>query len=129
MMRTINNIASDTYNRLQPGKPGEVYVSGFNRLDWICITIRSDDMGNFRDCVIDGVKYYGYADNWIRLIAVKRKPKIKNKKFYEIVKEYELDKIIFRWIEDDTGLGAIRYNNNRIYVPSRDITRWAGYDR
>lgn len=128
-MDNINNYASDTCNLLQLGEPGVVYVIGFERLDRICITIRSDDMGNLQDCVIDNVKYYGHVDNWIRLIAVKHKPKIKNKKFYEIVKEYELDKIIFQWIEDDTGLGAIRYNNNRIYVPSRDITRWAGYDR
>ena len=128
MMRTINNIASDTYNRLQPGKPGEVYVSGFERLDRICITIRSDDMGNLRDCVIDNVKYYGYVDNWIQLITTKRTPKIKNKKLYEIVKEYDLDKIIFRWQENKTNVGSHLYNH-RIYVPSRDLTRWAGYDR
>ena len=128
MMRTINNIASDTYNRLQPGKPGEVYVSGFERLDRICITIRSDDMGNLRDCVIDNVKYYGYVDNWIQLITIKRKSKIRNKKLYEIVKEYDLDKIIFRWQENKTNVGSHLYNH-RIYVPSRDIARWAGYDR
>ena len=128
MMRTINNIASDTYNRLQPGKPGEVYVSGFERLDRICITIRSDDMGNLRDCVIDNVKYYGYVDNWIQLITIKRKSKIENKELYEIVKEYDLDKIIFRWQENKTNVGSHLYNH-RIYVPSRDLTRWAGYDR
>ena len=128
MMRTINNIASDTYNRLQPGKPGEVYVSGFERLDRICITIRSDDMGNLRDCVIDNIKYYGYVDNWIQLITTKRTPKIKNKKLYEIVKEYDLDKIIFRWQENKTNVGSHLYNH-RIYVPSRDLTRGAGYDR
>ena len=126
MMRTINNIASDTYNRLQPGKPGEVYVSGFERLDRICITIRSDDMGNLRDCVIDNVKYYGYVDNWIQLITIKRKSKIRNKKLYEIVKEYDLDKIIFRWYEIN-AVDAL--DCNKVYVPSRDLTRWAGYDR
>ena len=126
MMRTINNIASDTYNRLQPGKPGEVYVSGFERLDRICITIRSDDMGNLRDCVIDNVKYYGYVDNWIQLITVKRKSKIRNKKLYEIVKEYDLDKIIFKWYEIN-AVDAL--DCNKVYVPSRDIARWAGYDR
>ena len=54
--------------------------------------------------------------------------KIRNKKLYEIVKEYDLDKIIFRWQENKTNVGSHLYNH-RIYVPSRDIARWAGYDR
>lgn len=126
MMDNINNYASDTCNLLQLGEPGVVYVIGFERLDRICITIRSDDMGNLQDCVIDNVKYYGYVDNWIQLITVERKSKIRNKKLYEIVKEYDLDKIIFRWYEIN-AVDAL--DCNKVYVPSRDLTRWAGYDR
>ena len=126
MMDNINNYASDTCNLLQLGEPGVVYVIGFERLDRICITIRSDDMGNLQDCVIDNVKYYGYVDNWIQLITIKRKSKIRNKKLYEIVKEYDLDKIIFRWYEIN-AVDAL--DCNKVYVPSRDLTRWAGYDR
>lgn len=125
-MDNINNYASDTCNLLQLGEPGVVYVIGFKRLDRICITIRSDDMGNLQDCVIDNVKYYGYVDNWIQLITVERKSKIRNKKLYEIVKEYDLDKIIFRWYEIN-AVDAL--DCNKVYVPSRDLTRWAGYDR
>ena len=125
-MDNINNYASDTCNLLQLGEPGVVYVIGFERLDRICITIRSDDMGNLQDCVIDNVKYYGYVDNWIQLITIKRKSKIRNKKLYEIVKEYDLDKIIFRWYEIN-AVDAL--DCNKVYVPSRDLTRWAGYDR
>lgn len=125
-MNNINNYASDTCNLLQLGEPGVVYVIGFERLDRICITIRSDDMGNLQDCVIDNVKYYGYVDNWIQLITIKRKSKIRNKKLYEIVKEYDLDKIIFRWYEIN-AVDAL--DCNKVYVPSRDLTRWAGYDR
>ena len=126
MMDNINNYTSDTCNLLQLGEPGVVYVIGFERLDRICITIRSDDMGNLQDCVIDNVKYYGYVDNWIQLITVERKSKIRNKKLYEIVKEYDLDKIIFRWYEIN-AVDAL--DCNKVYVPSRDLTRWAGYDR
>ena len=125
-MDNINNYASDTCNLLQLGEPGVVYVIGFERLDRICITIRSDDMGNLQDCVIDNVKYYGYVDNWIQLITIKRKSKIRNKKLYEIVKEYDLDKIIFRWYEIN-AVDAL--DCNKVYVPSRNLTRWAGYDR